>query len=502
MGNQTSGRKIYFKEPPNRNENGFKKNKMKEKVIIKISISNSDSLSEYYIKSYEINDEKVHFLIETEKLKGNNDIIQFHSTFILDYYFECEQNLTFKIYINNIENIINISLGTILGSNGNCYHQKINEIRNEIINISAFQNSEISYSNGTHLQITFYIINDNNIKGFKFTDINNKFYFKITNKTDLYRSEDLSDKGTFHSIKIPLSFLSPNITITFYNLKNEKITSLNEITITELIHMNESSFPIIINKKKINILIKSNYKNKTTFLDYIEKNLEIGLGISIDFTGSSHYLHFPENNTKSKYEELILSCGKILAPYDSDQKFPVFGFGAENIGKYNKNCFPINFNDNPEIYTIKGVINEYHNCLKKIKLSSPTFYSNSIEYFVNEIKKQNNILKYNILLILTDGDNDDMNETKNIIFEAAKLPISIIIVGLGNCKFNNMKILDGDEEPLCNCNGEKVVRDIVKFVSFNQFMNNPVGLAKEVLEEIPTQVVEFFNYIGIEPEDL
>ena len=33
-------------------------------------------------------------------------------------------------------------------------------------------------------------------------------------------------------------------------------------------------------------------------------------------------------------------------------------------------------------------------------------------------------------------------------------------------------------------------------------MNNPVGLAKEVLEEIPSQVVEFFNYIGIEPEDL
>ena len=502
MGNQTNERKIYFKEVPNINENKDKKNKIKEKVIIKISISNSDSLTEYYIKSYEINDKKVQFLTETEKLKGNNNTIQFHSTFILDYYFECEQNLTFKIYINNTENIINTSLGKILGSIGNCYHEKINETRNEIINISCFQNNEINYSNGTHLQISFYILNDDNIKGFKFSDIYNKFYFKITNKTDLYRSEDLTDKGTFHSIKIPLSFLSPNITITFYNLKDEIIISLNEITITDLIHMNDSSFPIIINNKKINLLLKSSYKNKTTFLDYIEKNLEIKLGISIDFTGSSHYLHYPENNKKSKYEELILSCGKILAPYDKDQKFKVLGFGAENIGKYNKNCFPINFNDNPEIYTLKGVIDEYYNCLNKIKLSSPTFYSNSIEYFVNEIKKEKNILKYNILLLLTDGENDDMNETKDIIFEAAKLPISIIIVGLGNCKFTNMKILDGDDEPLCNCNGEKVVRDIVQFVSFNQFINNPVGLAKEVLLEIPTQVVEFFNLIGIEPEDL
>ena len=501
MGNQTSDRKIYFKEFRNTNNKEVKKNKTNEKVIITISISNSDSSTEYYIKSYDIKEKKEHYLIETEKLKGNNEIIQFHSTFILDYYFECEQNLMFKIYINNTENIINTTLGKIIGSIGNCYKEKINENRNEIINISGFKN-EINNSNGTHLEISFFIIKDDNIKGYNFKDINNKFYFKITNKTDLYRSEDLTDKGTFHSIKIPLSYLYPNFTITFYNIKEEKIISLNNITITELINMNESSFPIIINKNKINILIKSNYKNKPTFLNYIEKNLEIKLGISIDFTGSSHYLHYPENKTKSKYEELILSCGKILMPYDSNQKIPVWGFGAENIGKYDKNCFPINFNDNPEIYTLKNVIEEYHNCLKKIKLSSPTFYSKSIEFFVNEVKKQNKINKYNILLFLTDGENDDMNETKNIIFEASKLPISIIIVGLGNCKFTNMKILDGDNEPLCNCNGEKVLRDIVQFVSFNQFINNPIGLAKEVLEEIPSQVCEFFNLYGIEPEDL
>ena len=500
MGNQTSDRKIYFKEFRNTNNKEVKKNKTNEKVIITISISNSDSSTEYYIKSYDIKEKKEHYLIETEKLKGNNEIIQFHSTFILDYYFECEQNLMFKIYINNTENIINTTLGKIIGSIGNCYKEKINENRNEIINISGFKN-EINNSNGTHLEISFYIIKDDNIKGYNFKDINNKFYFKITNKTDLYRSEDISDKGTFFSIKIPLSFLSPNFTIIFYNNKDKQLTSFNDITIEQIINMNDSSFPLIINNRKINMQINTFYKNKSTFLEYIENNLEIGLGISIDFTGSSYSLHFTNKGEKSDYEKAIEACGNILASYDSDQKFPVWGFGADNVKGYNNLCFPINFKNDPEIYSIKGVIEEYHKCLKQVSLSYPTRYSNSIKYFVKEVKKQN-VNKYNILLFLTDGVNEDMSETKDIICEASKLPISIIIVGLGNDNFTNMKILDGDDNPLTNTQGEKCFRDIVQFVAFNEHRNDPNNLAKEVLAEIPQQVVEYYQSQGIEPEDL
>lgn len=39
---------------------------------------------------------------------------------------------------------------------------------------------------------------------------------------------------------------------------------------------------------------------------------------------------------------------------------------------------------------------------------------------------------YHILLILTDGEIHDMEETKNIIIKASSLPLSIIIVGVGN----------------------------------------------------------------------
>jgi hypothetical protein len=47
-------------------------------------------------------------------------------------------------------------------------------------------------------------------------------------------------------------------------------------------------------------------------------------------------------------------------------------------------------------------------------------------------------------LILTDGEIHDMEATKSSIVNASHLPLSIIIVGIGNSDFTNMEILDGD----------------------------------------------------------
>ncbi len=500
MGNKPiDNRKKYFKEDLNANVSN-KSTDMKEKVQIQLNIENSDSSNEYYIKVFSLENQNEKFMYETEKLKGKNGILEFQTTFILDYFFECEQSLIFKIYKNNKEYKINTTLGTIVGQRGNCLHKKIIDSEKEIINITALQKISLDESKGTHLFIRFYVVDDQKIKGLKFDDINNKFYYKITNKTDLYRSEDLSNNGTFFPIRIPLTFLSPNFTITFYNMKNIQLMTLNEITIESIINMNDTKLPLILGNKTINVLLHSDYRNKVTFLDYLENNLEIGLGIAIDFTASSDELHYVSNG-KSDYEKAIEACGKILAVYDYDQKFPVWGFGATKVGYFNENCFPINFKSDPEIYSIKGVIDEYHKCLKRIELCGPTYYAPSMQNFVSEVKQQKGN-KYNILLFLTDGVNSDMNKTKDIICEAAKLPISIIIVGLGNDSFTNMQILDGDDEPLTDSNGKKCDRDIVQFVPFNKYENDTNELAKEVLAEIPFQVIDYFQSKGIAPEDL
>lgn len=44
---------------------------------------------------------------------------------------------------------------------------------------------------------------------------------------------------------------------------------------------------------------------------------------------------------------------------------------------------------------------------------------------------------------MTDGEIHDMEATKDSIVAAATLPLSIIIVGIGNADFSNMNILDG-----------------------------------------------------------
>jgi len=45
---------------------------------------------------------------------------------------------------------------------------------------------------------------------------------------------------------------------------------------------------------------------------------------------------------------------------------------------------------------------------------------------------------YQVLLILTDGCIHDIEETINEIINAEKLPISIIIIGVGKEDFTNM----------------------------------------------------------------
>lgn len=49
--------------------------------------------------------------------------------------------------------------------------------------------------------------------------------------------------------------------------------------------------------------------------------------------------------------------------------------------------------------------------------------------------------KYLILMIITDGVIHDMDETIRLIVKGADLPLSIIIVGVGNEDFSNMEVV-------------------------------------------------------------
>jgi hypothetical protein len=113
--------------------------------------------------------------------------------------------------------------------------------------------------------------------------------------------------------------------------------------------------------------------------------------------------------------------------------------------------------------------------------------------------RSNNYNKYHILMILTDGIIEDTDETINALVAASFLPISVIIIGIGNADFSAMHILDADDEPLYDDQNRKAVRDLVQFVPFREFKNDPKKLAEQVLEEVPRQIVEYYQHQNIPP---
>ena len=65
------------------------------------------------------------------------------------------------------------------------------------------------------------------------------------------------------------------------------------------------------------------------------------------------------------------------------------------------------------------------------------------------------------MLILTDGEIHDMEKTKELLVQASQLPLSVIIVGVGEEDFEMMEELDSDGKVLETSNGQSSARDLV-----------------------------------------
>lgn len=105
-----------------------------------------------------------------------------------------------------------------------------------------------------------------------------------------------------------------------------------------------------------------------------------------------------------------------------------------------------------------------------------------------------------IVMIMTDGEIHDMGDTTHELVQCARLPLSVIVVGIGNGDFKMMEELDDDDMRMTDKNGKRTERDLVQFVPFRDYNYNGVALAKHVLEELPRQVVEYHELCGIKPE--
>ncbi|GAB0490811.1 hypothetical protein MMPV_002049 [Pyropia vietnamensis] len=246
--------------------------------------------------------------------------------------------------------------------------------------------------------------------------------------------------------------------------------------------------------------------SSATFLDYIMGGCEVNLVVAIDFTASNGdptrpgtLHHIGGVYGPNEYESAIRAVGDILALYDSDGLFPAYGFGAKlsPSAASASHCFSLTDSPNPTCVGIDGVLAAYRRTLSSVRLSGPTILSEIIRAAAASAaasRPSQAQQAYTLALILTDGVVNDMGATIAELTAAASLPLSIVIVGVGDADFSDMVALDGDD-----IQGGRGGRDIVQFVAFRTFAGEPERLAAAVLEELPGQMTSFFRRAGIRP---
>uniref|UniRef100_A0A8B9CI51 Copine 3 n=1 Tax=Anser brachyrhynchus TaxID=132585 RepID=A0A8B9CI51_9AVES len=421
----------------------------------------------------------------TERIKNSLNP-KFSKKFLIDYYFELVQKLKFGIY--DIDNkTFDLSDDDFLGE-FECTLGQI--VSSKTITKPLVLKNGRPAGRGS-ITITAEEVKDNRVVVFEVEAR------KLDNKVECYDydsdgSHDLI--GSFQTTMSKLKEASRSSPVEFECINEKKRQKKKN-------YKNSG----IVSVKHCEIIVEC------TFLDYIMGGCQLNFTVGIDFTGSNgdprspDSLHYLSPNGVNEYLTAIWSVGMVIQDYDTDKMFPAFGFGAQIPPSFQvSHEFPLNFNpSNPFCNGIQGIVDAYRACLPQVKLYGPTNFSpiiNHVARFAAAATQQQTASQYFILLIITDGVITDLDQTRTAIVNASKLPMSIIIVGVGGADFDAMEFLDGDNGVLRSSSGEPAVRDIVQFVPFRKFQNSPKeALAQCVLAEVPQQVVNYFSTYKLQP---
>ena len=501
----------YYNETESSNKSqGNNPENLKEKIKLEFSLKNCCSGKKYSINASFLEENEKDFL--TEEMPNKNNEINFEKFYICNYFFEKEQKIQIILYKED-ELIFNqaSTLATIVGAKHNLYVNKIKTGETLIIKAVKLGNGK-SYVN---IDINIKENGQNN----EFLSKRNLLFEINCNKTKIYSSESISCEGNFEQVKIPSYLLSPEYTVNILESKSKIIKSSYTKRIDSLQRTNDKNnnnnniqLKLPISKNLIlSIYDNSSFNENLSFFDFISSGIRIKLSIGIDFTGSNGHpldkgtLHCIINNEPNDYEKVIKSIGNILSNYNYKDLYPVYGFGAilnNSLYQEASMCFNINFKDTSEIKSINNVLKVYRECLDKLTFSGPTFFSPIIAKVLDNIRKTDNNMEYNVLMILTDGVIDDMDYTIDALVEGSFLPLSVIIIGIGDADFSKMVELDGNDIPLVSKQGIKWCRDIVQFIQYDKYKNNENILTKEILEEIPRQLMEYYLQNNYNPDKI
>ncbi|XP_039468593.1 copine-9 [Oreochromis aureus] len=467
--------------------------------------------------------------------------------FVLDFFFEEKQNLRFDVY-NVDTRSSNLSkhkdflgqmfctLGEIIGSPGGRLERTLSGIPGKKCGTIIFTAEELS--NCRDIATMQFCANKLDKKDFfgksdpflVFYRSNEDGTFTICHKTEVIKN---NLNPVWQPFTIPVRALcngdyDRTVKVDVYDWDRdgshdfigEFTTSYRELS------RGQSQFNVyeVLNPKKkgkkkkyINsgtvTLLSFKVESEYTFVDFIRGGTQLNFTVAIDFTASNGNpsqptsLHYMSPYQMNAYAMALKAVGEIIQDYDSDKLFPAYGFGAKlpPDGKIS-HAFPLNFNtENPNCVGIEGVLEAYFQSLRTVQLYGPTNFAPVINQVARSAAEVTDGSQYFVLLMITDGVISDMAQTKEAVVNAASLPMSVIIVGVGPAEFDAMEELDGDEVRVSS-RGRFAERDIVQFVPFRDYIDRSgnqvlsmARLAKDVLAEIPDQLLSFMKSRGIEP---
>lgn len=90
-----------------------------------------------------------------------------------------------------------------------------------------------------------------------------------------------------------------------------------------------------------------------------------------------------------------------------------------------------------------------------------------------------------------------------LIGECSVLPMSVIIIGIGDEDFSSMHKLDNLEEIKKHISDENVkqkLRQITQFIAFHEVGNDVEQLTQSVLHTLTQQFMEYVKLNGLEPK--
>uniref|UniRef100_A0A8C8SEF6 Copine 5 n=1 Tax=Pelusios castaneus TaxID=367368 RepID=A0A8C8SEF6_9SAUR len=444
--------------------------------------------------------------------------------FILDYFFEEKQNLRFDLYdVDSKSPDLSkhdflgqafCTLGEIVGSSGSRLEKPLTGIPGKKCGTLILSAEELGNCRDvTTMQFCANKLDKKDFFGksdpfMVFYRSNEDGTFTICHKTEVVKN---TLNPMWQAFSIPVRALcngdyDRTIKVEVYDWDRdgshdfigEFTTSYRELA------RGQSQFNVyeVVNPKKK--MKKKKYVNSGTVSHVIFLWDLLLMDSNPSQSTSLHYMNPYQLNA---YAMALKAVGEIIQDYDSDKMFPALGFGAKiPPDGHVSHEFPLNGNpDNPSCSGIEGILEAYHKSLKTVQLYGPTNFAPVVNHVARYATAEQDGSQYFVLLIITDGVISDMAQTKEAIVSAAKLPMSIIIVGVGQAEFDAMVELDGDDIRISS-RGKIAERDIVQFVPFRDYIDRTgnhvlsmARLAKDVLAEIPDQFISYMKGRGIKP---